>query len=41
VREVAPVIAIDGSPVGGGVPGPAAAALQSALRAAAGYPDGA
>jgi 4-amino-4-deoxychorismate lyase len=41
VREVAPVVAIDGSPVGGGVPGPAAAALQSALRAAAGYPDSA
>lgn len=41
VREVAPVVSIDGSPVGGGAPGPAAAALQRALRAAAGYPDGA
>lgn len=41
VREVAPVVAIDGAPVGGGTPGPAAAALQRALRAAAGYADGA
>jgi 4-amino-4-deoxychorismate lyase len=41
VREVAPVVAIDGAPVGGGAPGPAAAGLQRALRAAAGYPDGA
>jgi 4-amino-4-deoxychorismate lyase len=41
VREVAPVVAIDGEPVGGGSPGPAAAALQRALRVAAGYPDGA
>jgi branched-chain amino acid aminotransferase len=41
VREVAPVVAIDGAPVGGGVPGPAAVALQRALRAAAGYADGA
>jgi 4-amino-4-deoxychorismate lyase len=39
VREVAPVVAIDGVPVGGGTPGPAAAALQNALRVAAGYPD--
>ena len=41
VREVAPVIAVDGLPVGGGSPGPAASALQRALRVAAGYPDGA
>jgi 4-amino-4-deoxychorismate lyase len=41
VREVAPVIAVDGAPVGGGVPGEAAGALQRALRVAAGYPDGA
>ena len=41
VREVAPVVAVDGAAVGDGVPGPAAIALQSALRAAAGYPDGA
>ena len=41
VREVAPVVAIDGEPVGGGSPGPAAEALQRALRVAAGYPDGA
>jgi 4-amino-4-deoxychorismate lyase len=41
VREVAPVVAIDGVPVGAGAPGPAAAALQRALRAAAGYADGA
>jgi 4-amino-4-deoxychorismate lyase len=41
VREIAPVVEIDGRPVGGGVPGPAAAALQAALRVAAGYPDGA
>jgi 4-amino-4-deoxychorismate lyase len=41
VREVAPVVAIDGEPVGGGSPGSAAEALQRALRVAAGYPDGA
>jgi 4-amino-4-deoxychorismate lyase len=41
VREVAPVVAIDGAAVGGGAPGVAAGALQSALRAAAGYADGA
>jgi branched-subunit amino acid aminotransferase/4-amino-4-deoxychorismate lyase len=35
VREVAPVVAVDGNPVGGGTPGPAAASLQRALRAAA------
>jgi branched-subunit amino acid aminotransferase/4-amino-4-deoxychorismate lyase len=38
VREVMPVSAIDGAAVGGGAPGPAAQALQRALRAAAGYP---
>ena len=38
VREVMPVTAIDGAAVGGGAPGPAAQALQRALRAAAGYP---
>ncbi len=31
-----PVVAVDGRPVGSGVPGPAAAALQRALREAAG-----
>ena len=36
VREVMPVIAVDGTEV---ARGPAAAALQAALRAAAGYPD--
>ena len=39
VREVAPVVAVDGRAVGGGTPGPAAAALQRRLRAAAGYPE--
>ncbi|HVM57407.1 MAG TPA: aminotransferase class IV [Gaiellaceae bacterium] len=38
VREVMPVTAIGGAPVGDGVPGPAAAALERALRVAAGYP---
>ena len=38
VREVMPVTAIGGASVGDGAPGPAAAALQRALRAAAGYP---
>jgi 4-amino-4-deoxychorismate lyase len=37
VREVMPVIAVDGAGV---ARGPAAPALQAALRAAAGYPDG-
>jgi len=37
VREVMPVIAVAGAEL---PPGPAAAALQAALRAAAGYPDG-
>jgi branched-subunit amino acid aminotransferase/4-amino-4-deoxychorismate lyase len=36
VREVMPVIAVDGAET---PRGPAAAALQAALRAAAGYPD--
>jgi len=36
VREVMPVIAVDGAEL---PPGPAAAALQSALRALAGYPE--
>lgn len=35
VREIMPVIAVDGRPVGGGSPGPAARALQDALRRAA------
>lgn len=37
VREVMPVAEIDGRPIGAG-PGPAAHALQRALRAVAGYP---
>jgi branched-chain amino acid aminotransferase len=32
VREVMPIVALDGEPVGDGAPGPAAAALQTALR---------
>lgn len=40
IREVMPVVAVDGRPAGPGVPGPAAAALQRALRAAARYPLG-
>jgi 4-amino-4-deoxychorismate lyase len=36
VREVMPVVAVDGAPVPSG---PAAAALQAALRTAAGYPE--
>jgi branched-subunit amino acid aminotransferase/4-amino-4-deoxychorismate lyase len=35
VREAMPVVAVDGAPIGPGTPGPAAAALQRALRAAA------
>ena len=35
VREVMPVVELDGAPVGDGRPGPAGAALQRALRAAA------
>jgi 4-amino-4-deoxychorismate lyase len=38
VREVMAVTAIDGASIGPGAPGPAAQALQRALRAAAGYP---
>jgi branched-subunit amino acid aminotransferase/4-amino-4-deoxychorismate lyase len=37
VREVMPVVAVDGRPIGDGAPGPAAESLQRALRAAAGY----
>jgi 4-amino-4-deoxychorismate lyase len=33
VREVMPVVAVDGAPIGGGSPGEAARALQAALRA--------
>jgi 4-amino-4-deoxychorismate lyase len=36
VREVMPVIELDGAPIGAGKPGPAAAELQAALRRAAG-----
>ena len=36
VREVMPVVELDGKPVGDGRPGPAAAELQAALRRAAG-----
>ena len=32
IREVMPVVALDGKRVGDGVPGPAAARLQAALR---------
>ena len=32
VREMMPVIELDGSPLGAGSPGPAAQALQRALR---------
>ena len=32
IREVMPVVALDGKPVGNGAPGPAAARLQAALR---------
>lgn len=32
IREVMPVVALDGQPVGDGAPGPAAARLQAALR---------
>jgi branched-subunit amino acid aminotransferase/4-amino-4-deoxychorismate lyase len=35
VREVMPVVAVDGATIGAGFPGPAAAAMQDALRAAA------
>jgi 4-amino-4-deoxychorismate lyase len=36
-REVMPVVTVDGRPVGDGLPGPAAAALQAALRRLAGH----
>ncbi len=39
VREVMPVVELDGAPVGDGRPGPAAAASQQALRVAAGAVD--
>lgn len=35
VREIMPVVALDGEPVGDGEPGPAASGLQEALRRAA------
>lgn len=35
IREVMPVVAVDDLPIGGGAPGPAAPALQAALRASA------
>jgi 4-amino-4-deoxychorismate lyase len=35
VREIMPVVALDGTPIAGGRPGPAAQALQGALRRAA------
>ncbi len=38
VREVMPVVELDGAPVGDGRPGPAARDLQAALRARAGEP---
>jgi 4-amino-4-deoxychorismate lyase len=38
IREVMPVVAVDGAQVGNGKPGPAAESLQRALRSAAGYP---
>jgi branched-subunit amino acid aminotransferase/4-amino-4-deoxychorismate lyase len=38
VREVMPVVSVDGAPIAKGEPGPAASSLQRALRAAAGYP---
>jgi len=38
IREVLPVVELDDSPVGGGVPGVAARALQGALRARATLP---
>ena len=36
VREVMPVVELDGAPIGAGTPGPAAGELQAALRRAAG-----
>ena len=35
IREVMPVVAVDGDAIGDGRPGPAAAALQAAIRSAA------
>jgi branched-subunit amino acid aminotransferase/4-amino-4-deoxychorismate lyase len=32
IREVMPVVSLDGKPIGDGRPGPAAARLQAALR---------
>jgi D-alanine transaminase len=32
IREVMPVVSLDGKPIGSGRPGPAAARLQAALR---------
>ncbi len=37
VREVMPVVAVDGRRIGDGLPGPAAESLQRALRVVAGY----
>jgi 4-amino-4-deoxychorismate lyase len=39
VREVLPVIALDGAPIGGGMPGEVARRLQRGLRRAAGSSD--
>ena len=39
IREVMPVVSVDGVAVGGGVPGPAATALQQALRSVAWVPS--
>jgi branched-subunit amino acid aminotransferase/4-amino-4-deoxychorismate lyase len=36
IREVMPVVELDGKPIGDGRPGPAATRLQAALRRAAG-----
>jgi branched-subunit amino acid aminotransferase/4-amino-4-deoxychorismate lyase len=38
IREVMPVVSVDGHQIGDGRPGPAAESLQRALRSAAGYP---
>jgi branched-subunit amino acid aminotransferase/4-amino-4-deoxychorismate lyase len=35
VREILPVVELDGRPIGNGEPGPAARAFQAALRRAA------
>ena len=39
VREVLPIVELDGKPLGDGTPGPAAAKLQEALRRVAGSAD--